>query len=127
MSNFDSIMKKIDDKSVVVGIIGLGYVGLPLAVSFARKGVTVLGFEKSTKKADAVNAGKNYIGDIKDEELAAVVSGKRLSATTDFSRLAECDAAIICVPTPLDKFKKPDMKYIETSCRDIGKIGRAHV
>lgn len=121
MENFEEIMKKINEKSVVVGIIGLGYVGLPLAVAFARKGVAVLGFEKSSKKADAVNAGKNYIGDIKDEELAAVVSGKKLSATTDFSRLAECDAAIICVPTPLDKFKKPDMSYIEASCRDIGK------
>jgi len=121
MSNYDSIMKKIADRSVVVGIIGLGYVGLPLAVSFARKGVTVLGFEKSKKKADAVNAGKNYIGDIKDEELASVVGEMKLSATTDFSRIAECDATIICVPTPLDKFKKPDMSYIEASCADIGK------
>lgn len=121
MNCYDVINKKIADKSVVVGIIGLGYVGLPLAVSFARKGVTVLGFEKSAKKAGAVNAGKNYIGDIRDEELSAVVAGKRLSATTDFSRLSECDAAIICVPTPLDKFKKPDMSYIEAACRDIGR------
>ncbi len=121
MNYYDEITKKIADKSVVVGIIGLGYVGLPLAVSFARKGVTVLGFEKSAKKAGAVNAGKNYIGDVRDEELSAVVAGKRLSATTDFSRLSECDAAIICVPTPLDKFKKPDMSYIEASCRDIGR------
>jgi UDP-N-acetyl-D-glucosamine dehydrogenase len=122
MSNYDTIMKKIADKSVKVGVIGLGYVGLPLAVSFARKGVRVLGFEKSQKKADMVNAGKNYIGDIQDEELAAVVKAATLSATTDFSRLAECDAAIICVPTPLDKFKKPDMSYIEASCVDIGRF-----
>jgi UDP-N-acetyl-D-glucosamine dehydrogenase len=121
MSIFDSIMKRITDRTVVVGIIGLGYVGLPLAVSFARKGVVVLGFEKSAKKADAVNAGRNYIGDIKDEELAAVVKGGKLSATTDFSRIRECDAMIICVPTPLDKFKKPDMGYIEASCVDIGR------
>lgn len=121
MTTYETIMKKIADKTITVGIIGLGYVGLPLAVSFARKGVKVLGFEKSEKKAEHVNAGKNYIGDIKDEELAAVVSGKVLSATTDFSRLAECEAAIICVPTPLDKFKKPDMSYIEASCRDIGR------
>lgn len=114
-------MKKIADKTVVVGIIGLGYVGLPLAVSFARKGVRVMGFEKSVKKADAVNAGRNYIADIVDEELAAVGKAGMLSATTDFSRLADVDAAIICVPTPLDKFKKPDMSYIEASCRDIGK------
>lgn len=119
MGNFDAIMKKIADKSIKVGVIGLGYVGLPLAVSFSRKGVEVLGFEKSEKKANAVNLGKNYIGDIKDAELAEVVKAKKLSATTDFSRLKECDAAIICVPTPLDKFKKPDMSYIERSCIDI--------
>jgi UDP-N-acetyl-D-glucosamine dehydrogenase len=125
MSNYDTIMKKIADKSVTVGIIGLGYVGLPLAVSFARKGVHVLGFEKSQKKADMVNAGKNYIGDIKDEELSSVVRGGFISATVDFSRLKECDAAIICVPTPLDKFKKPDMSYIEASCVDIGRFMKA--
>lgn len=121
MSSFDTLMRKIADKTLTVGIIGLGYVGLPLAVSFARKNVTVLGFEKNEKKAELVNAGKNYIGDIKDEELAEVVDRKVLSATTDFSCLAECEAAIICVPTPLDKFKKPDMSYIEASCRDIGR------
>ena len=121
MSLINAIIKKIEDNSVKVGIIGLGYVGLPLAVSFARKGIEVLGFEKSATKAGAVNAGKNYIGDIKDEELAAVVFGKKLVATTDFSRIAECDAVIICVPTPLDKFKKPDMSYIEASCVDIAK------
>jgi UDP-N-acetyl-D-glucosamine dehydrogenase len=121
MSLLDSVFKKISDRTVKIGIIGLGYVGLPLAVSFARKGVEVLGFEKSIKKADAVNAGKNYIRDIKDEELAEVVKAKRLSATMDFSRISECDAMIICVPTPLDKFKKPDMSFIEASCADIGK------
>jgi len=121
MNTYDSIMQKISDKSVKIGIIGLGYVGLPLAVSFARKEVSVLGFEKSQKKADSVNAGTNYISDIKDEELASVVKTGKLSATMDFSRLAECDAAIICVPTPLDRFKKPDMSYIEASCVDIGK------
>ena len=121
MSNFENIMKKINDNSVVVGIIGLGYVGLPLAVTFARKGITVLGFEKSTKKAESVNAGKNYIGDVTDDDLRKAVQEKKLSATTDFPRIKECDAVIICVPTPLDKFKKPDMSYIENSCIDIGR------
>lgn len=121
MSDFATIMGKIEDGSVKVGIIGLGYVGLPLAVSFARKGVEVLGFEKSERKAAAVKAGQNYIGDVKDEELAAAVAGGKLAATTDFSRIGECDAVIICVPTPLDKFKKPDMSYIAASCEDIGR------
>ncbi len=121
MSNFETIMKKIEENKVKIGIIGLGYVGLPLAVAFARKGIEILGFEKSAKKAVAVNAGKNYIGDIKDEEFAEVVKAKKITATTDFSRIKECEAAIICVPTPLDKFKKPDMSYIEASCVDIGK------
>ncbi|WP_029409397.1 nucleotide sugar dehydrogenase [Treponema pedis] len=122
MSNYENIVKKINDNTEVVGVIGLGYVGLPLAVSFAKKNVRVLGFEKSMKKTELVNSGKNYIGDIKDEELFSVVKEtKLLSATTDFTRIKECDAVIICVPTPLDHFKKPDMKFIEQSCIDIGK------
>lgn len=122
MSLYASIMKKIETNTEVVGVIGLGYVGLPLAVSFAKKGVQTIGFEKSEKKASLVNEGKNYIGDIKDEDLLSVVkSTKKLSATTDFSRIKECDAIIICVPTPLDKFKKPDMSYIASACTGIGQ------
>jgi UDP-N-acetyl-D-glucosamine dehydrogenase len=116
------ILRKIADKTVKIGIIGLGYVGLPLAVAFARNEVEVLGFEKIEKKANAVNAVRNYISDITDADLTKVVlDTKKLSATTDFSRIKECDAVIICVPTPLDKFKKPDMSYIEQSCIDIAK------
>ncbi len=121
MSDFDSIMGKIANDSVRVGIMGLGYVGLPLAVAFAKKNIQVLGFEKSATKAGAVNACKNYIGDIKDEDFIAVTGSGKLSATTDFSRIGECDALIIAVPTPLDKFKKPDMSYIAASCEAIGK------
>ncbi len=121
MSNYDSIIAKIEQGKVKVGIIGLGYVGLPLAVSFAKKGIAVLGFEKSEKKAESVKAGKNYIQDIADADFAAVIAAGKLEATTDFSRIGECDAAIICVPTPLDKFKKPDMSYIEASCVDIAR------
>ena len=121
MSEFEAIMYRIKENAVHVGIIGLGYVGLPLAVSFARKGIAVLGFEKSEKKAQSVNEGRNYIGDVDDAELAHLIQEKVLSATTDFSRISECDAIIICVPTPLDKFKKPDMSYIEGACIDIGR------
>jgi UDP-N-acetyl-D-glucosamine dehydrogenase len=116
------ILKKISDKTVKVGVIGLGYVGLPLAVTFARNGVEVLGFEKSEEKAKLVNAAHNYIGDVTDSDLVTVVKEtKKLSATTDFSQIKKCDAVIICVPTPLDKFKKPDMYYIEQSCIDVGR------
>jgi UDP-N-acetyl-D-glucosamine dehydrogenase len=115
------IIKKISEKKVKIGVIGLGYVGLPLAVTFARNGVEVLGFEKSEKKVEAVNAAQNYISDVTDSDLVDVVKSKKLSAITNFSRVKECDALIICVPTPLDKFKKPDMTYIEQSCIDIGK------
>jgi len=122
MNNFELLLKKISDKTVKIGVIGLGYVGLPLAVTFARNGIEVLGFEKSTGKADAVNAAKNYISDVTDADLAkTVLETKKLSATTDFKRIKECDAIIICVPTPLDKFKKPDMSFIEKSCIDIAK------
>ncbi len=125
MNHFEQIMQKIKENKVVVGIIGLGYVGLPLAVAFAKKGIKVIGFEKSDKKAELVNKGSNYIGDVKDEELKQVVKDNYLYATTDFTKIKDCDAAIICVPTPLDKFKKPDMSYIELSCIDIAKNMKA--
>lgn len=122
MQTAEQLISKIEQNEITVGVIGLGYAGLPLAVTFARKGVNVLGFEKSNKKSDAVNAGRSYIGDIQSSELHEVVSERGfLSATTDFTRIKECDAVIICVPTPLDKFKKPDMSHIEASCIDIAR------
>jgi UDP-N-acetyl-D-glucosamine dehydrogenase len=126
MSHFEKIMEKIADKSVCIGVIGLGYVGLPLAVTFALKGVMILGFEKSKKKITMVNNAQNYISDISDDDLVKTVTEtKELIATDDFSRIKECDAVIICVPTPLDKFKKPDMSYIEDACTGIGKNMKA--
>jgi UDP-N-acetyl-D-glucosamine dehydrogenase len=126
MSYLEIILQNITDKTITIGVIGLGYVGLPLAVTFARNAVAVLGFEKSIEKTKAVNGSNNYIGDVNDQDLTAVVqNSKRLSATTDFSRIKECDAIIICVPTPLDAFKKPDMRYIENACIDIGRNMKA--
>lgn len=117
----DKLLQKISKSEELVGIIGLGYVGLPLAVSFAHSDIQVLGFEKSEEKTNKVNSGQNYIGDIKDEDLKQLVNNGKLSATTDFSKLSACDSILICVPTPLDIFKKPDMSYIQESCEMIGK------
>ena len=122
MTNKELILEKIKNNQEVVGIIGLGYVGLPLAVNFAEAGIKVIGFEKSQEKADMINHGDNYIGDIRDAVLReVVVDTLKLEATTDETRMKECDALIIAVPTPLDKFRKPDMSYIESACLDIGK------
>lgn len=121
MNNKSIILEKLENGTIQVGIIGLGYVGLPLAVSFANEKVHVLGFEKSAEKARKVNAAENYIGDVKDCELSEAVANGVLRATTDFSLLKDCDAIIICVPTPLDRFKKPDMSFIESACNDIGE------
>ncbi len=116
-----SILQKIASNTEIIGIIGLGYVGLPLAVCFAEAGVKVIGFDKSQTKVDKINKGENYINDIRDAALRKVVGNIKLTATTDFTRIKECDALLICVPTPLDKFRKPDMSYIESACIAIGK------
>lgn len=121
MNHITTILQKIFNNQEVVGIIGLGYVGLPLATTFTHAKVKVLGFDKNPDKVQKINRGENYISDITDKELKEAVNSKMLSATDDFSRIDECDAIIICVPTPLDIFKKPDMSYIESACLDIGK------
>lgn len=116
-----NFLQKINNNTEIVGVIGLGYVGLPLAVNFAEVGVKVIGFDKSQAKVDKINHGNNYIKDIRDAVLREVVSSITLCATTDFSRIAECDALLICVPTPLDVFRKPDMSFIESACTEIGR------
>lgn len=121
MSNKESILNKLANNELVVGIIGLGYVGLPLAVLFAEKGLKVIGFEKSSVKAEKINKSENYISDVESDKLKEVVGNGNLRATTDFSELKKCDAIIICVPTPLDHFRKPDTSYIKSACEDIGR------
>ncbi len=121
MNAKQSLLKKISENKEVIGIVGLGYVGLPLAVSFAEAGVHVIGFDKSREKVEKINRGENYIKDIRDVVLREVVDTITLEATTDESRMKACDALIIAVPTPLDKFRKPDMRYIESACTDIGR------
>ncbi len=121
MNLTQQILKKISENTEIVGIIGLGYVGLPLAVNFAEAGVKVIGFDKSEAKVNKINSGENYIKDIRDAVLREVVDRVTLEATSDFTKIKNCDALIICVPTPLDKFRKPDMSYIESACEAIGK------
>jgi UDP-N-acetyl-D-glucosamine dehydrogenase len=115
----ESLAAKIRAKTARVGIVGLGYVGLPLAVEFARAGYSVTGIDVSEQKTRSVNAGESYVGDIATATLAPLVSDGRLRATTDFSAVSELDTINICVPTPLRKTKDPDMSFIVSSCQEI--------
>lgn len=117
--NTNGIRRSIADRTLVCGTVGLGYVGLPLAVEKAKAGFRTIGFDVQREKVDMVNAGENYIGDVVQEDLAALVSDGRLEATTDFSRVSECDFVAICVPTPLDIHQQPDTSYMENSAREI--------
>src|SRR6056297_2732061 len=116
-----NLLEKINQKTARVGVIGLGYVGLPLAVEKAKAGYKVLGFDIQQEKVNKVNSGVNYIGDVVPEDLEILVNKDYLSATTDFSRIKECDVVSICVPTPLDKFKQPDLSYVQTTAETISK------
>lgn len=104
-----------------IAVIGLGYVGLPLAVEFAKNGMKVLGIDTDKKKTDMINRGKSYIIDVPTRELKSVVEKKNFSATTDFSKLKKSDVIIICVPTPLGKSKEPDVSYIVSATQEIKK------
>ncbi len=117
----NELINRITNKQAHVGVIGLGYVGLPLLVEFASKGFKGTGFEVDETKAKQINAGTSYIGDVPSSKLKEVVDAKRLQATTDFDHLADCDAIIICVPTPLRKTKEPDVSYILAATEQIAK------
>ena len=113
--------EKIRTRQAKVGIVGLGYVGLPLAVEFAKAGFTVTGIDLSESKVARVNAGDSYIGDMPSATLAPLVESGKLRATTDFSVVRDLDTVNICVPTPLRKTKDPDMSYIVSACEEIAK------
>jgi UDP-N-acetyl-D-glucosamine dehydrogenase len=116
-----TLKEKIDSRRAKIGVIGLGYVGLPLAVEFARAGFDVTGFDVDGSKVVAINGGRSYILDVKDCEIAEQVTAGRLRATCEMSRLGDMDAIDICVPTPLRKTKDPDMSYIVAAAEQIAK------
>jgi len=115
----DEIINLIKDQSARIGVIGLGYVGLPLAIEFAGRGFNTTGFEVDEKKVEQISAGTSYIGDISTAQVKASVDADRLRATTDFDHLKDCDAIIICVPTPLRKTKEPDVSFILAASEQI--------
>ena len=115
------LRQKIIDKTAKLGVVGMGYVGLPLGVEFAASGLEVVGFEVDTAKADSLNRGESYIEDISSEQLKPLVESGVFSATTDFDALSDMDVISICVPTPLSKTRDPDMSYVMTATEAIAK------
>lgn len=121
MSIKQELIKKIQDKTLKMGVCGLGYVGLPLAVDKAKHGFKTVGFDVQQEKVDLVNAGQNYIGDVVDADLQEIVSNGILRATTDFSEMKDVDFIAICVPTPLDAHQQPDISYVKSSAEEVAK------
>lgn len=114
-------MDKIRNKTAIIGVIGLGYVGLPLAVEKAKSGYQVIGFDVQQKRVDWVNQGMNYIGDVVDLDLKELSKKGFIQATTDYSFIKDVDAVAICVPTPLDNYQQPNTRYVEASTKSIAK------
>lgn len=116
---YESLQQKLESKAAIVGIIGLGYVGLPLALTFAESGFRVLGFDLDAAKADAISKGESYIGHISHDRIDSATTTGKLSATADMHRLDEPDAILICVPTPLSESRDPDLSYVESTAKQI--------
>lgn len=117
----EKLLKKIEEKSIIVGVVGLGYVGLPLAVEKAKAGFKTIGFDVQDQKVEMVNNGHNYIGDVVDSDLENLVKSGMLRATSDFSFVKDMDFIAICVPTPLDSHQQPDISYVKASTEAISK------
>lgn len=121
MSMKEELLKKIENRQITVGVVGLGYVGLPLAVEKARAGFRTIGFDVQEEKVQLVNSGHNYIGDVIDDDLKELVEEGKLSATTDFTFVKDVDFIAICVPTPLDRHQQPDISYVKNSTIEISR------
>ena len=120
----EQVLNKISSKTAKIGVVGIGYVGLPLAVEKGKVGYSVIGFDRSQPRVDQINRGENYIKDVKDEELVELVKSGKVSATTDFNKLADMDVIIVCVPTPLTQNLDPDISYIINVTDAIAKTLR---
>jgi UDP-N-acetyl-D-glucosamine dehydrogenase len=120
-SCLETLSSKVSNRTARVGIVGLGYVGLPLAVEFAKVGFSVTGIDLIDSKVARINAGDSYVQDVRSEDVSALVETGKLCATSDFSAIADLDTINICVPTPLRKTKDPDMSYILSACQEISK------
>lgn len=119
-------LEKIKNRQITVGIVGLGYVGLPLALVYAEAGVKVIGFDVDASKIEALNKGISYIKHIHSERLAKMRQGDQFLATADYSLITKCDAIILCVPTPLDHHLEPDLRFIVESCKSIAPYLQPH-
>lgn len=117
----ETLLNKINNKTAVIGVVGLGYVGLPLAVEKAKAGYKVIGFDVQSEKVQMVNKAHNYIGDIVDDDLTKMVESRNLKATSDFSFVKDVDCIAICVPTPLDEHFQPDISYVKNSTQSVSK------
>ncbi|HUP59857.1 MAG TPA: nucleotide sugar dehydrogenase [Thermoanaerobaculia bacterium] len=118
-STLDRFLEAVETRTLRVGVIGLGYVGLPLVLLFEEQGFAVLGFDVDAQKTDMLNRGKTYIRHIGEDRIGKAFGNERVEATTDFDRLAECDAIVICVPTPLGSHREPDLRYIRMTAEAI--------
>ncbi len=114
-------LERIKARTAMAGVIGLGYVGLPLVVAIAKAGMKTIGFDVDQAKPPLLNSGRSYIDAVSSEDLASLVAAGQFIATTDMSQLALCDIIVICVPTPLTRQREPDMYYIEATCQTIAQ------
>src|ERR1041385_2739351 len=121
---YHELLTKIENRTAQVGVIGLGYVGLPLAARSGRVGFRVIGFDIVKDIVNTINSGESYVDDVPSEVISNLREQGRLEATTDFRRVRSCDIVVICVPTPLNKTRDPDMSYIEDAAENIARALR---
>src|SRR5579885_16925 len=113
------LLEKIEDRSALVGVVGLGYAGLPLAVAFADAGFNVVGVDLDCERVEKLNRGESPVADVGDEQLRELVADGRFRATTDYAALREADATTICVPTPLAEARRPDLTFVECAAEGL--------